>query len=99
MKARERDPDNTTVEGWSRWFVGYEAPAGWKIINITRLGRSDTSFVATSHQMRSSTLPQGEIADRFETWIDRSGDEAGSFTRTKVFLRPVEVELEQIPPF
>ena len=85
MKARERDPDNTTVEGWSRWFVGYEAPAGWKIINITRLGRSDTSFVATSHQMRSSTLPQGEIADRFETWIDRSGDEAGASPAQRFF--------------
>lgn len=99
MKARERDPDNTTAEGWSEWRVAYEAPAGWQIRSVNRLGRSDASFTATSHQLRTSTLPQGEIADRFETWVDRSGDEAGSFTRTQVFLRPVEVVLEEIPPF
>jgi hypothetical protein len=99
MKARERDPDNTTVEGWSQWKVAYPAPAGWQIRSVNRLGRSDASFTATSHQLRTSTLPQGEIADRFETWVDRSGDEAGSFTRTQVFLRPVDVVLEEIPPF
>lgn len=99
MRAHERRPDHTTVRGWSPWKVAYEAPAGWRIRSVGRLGRASTSFTATTHSKSTLRLPQGEIADRFEAWVDRRGDDAGVFTRTTVYLRPVEVVLEQERPF
>jgi hypothetical protein len=45
MKARERDPDHTTAEGWSDWKIAYEAPDGWRIASVNRLGRSDASLL------------------------------------------------------
>jgi hypothetical protein len=35
MDAMEREPDRTTVDGWSDWQEIYYAPQGWKISSAT----------------------------------------------------------------
>lgn len=98
MKAREDQPDNTTVEGWSDWKVAYKAEAGWNIKSVSPIGTATTSFKVSNHNLQRPTLPQGEVAVRFEANVDRDGDDAGVFTDVRAFFAPVNIELEEASP-
>lgn len=98
MRAREERSDWTTVDSWSDWQIAYQAPAGWAIKSVTPLGQSERAGNITDHRVRSESLSQGEVVNRFDVFGDREGDEAGSHTRVKVYFNPVEVALEEVLP-
>jgi hypothetical protein len=102
MEAREVIPDHTEVQGWSDWGVAYTAPAGWKITEVRPFARSISQAKVTNGQSDEQPLtltrPAGEVADRFEVWVDRNGDEAGSWSRVIAHWRPLEVTIEEVKP-
>lgn len=100
--AREREPDNTTVEGWSDWSSVYQAQPYIRIIYFSPSTTSVQDAVVTTHGDSQGKLyydrPSGEVVTRFVTWIDRDGDEAGSYTRVYVCWRPITITVERFLP-
>src|SRR5262249_473087 len=78
MYAHERDPDHTTVEGWSNWQSLYAVPQGWKIISVRPTAASEVNAQLTGHETPDYGTPAGEVVQNFHVWGDRDGDEAGS---------------------
>lgn len=102
MHAREVASDNTEVDGWTSWTAAYSAPTGWKIVEVRPGAPSIFSMGVTSNQTDSTPIvasrPTGEVVDRFEIWVDRDGDDAGSYSRMITHWRPLEITIEQVEP-
>jgi hypothetical protein len=99
MYAQQIHPeDNTAVEGWDVWRIAYQAPPGYRIVSVT----PNTSFSCVRTKVSvpetAFNLPAGEIASRFQVWIDRSGDEAGTWSKVSVEWRELQVVIEQTRP-
>ncbi|MGC3992728.1 MAG: hypothetical protein QM779_01125 [Propionicimonas sp.] len=98
LHARERDPDHTEVNGTSDWAAAYLAPANWRIVSVSPTGASTATAVATSHDVLKLSRPGGEVVDLFDVWVDRDGDEAGSYTSVEAHWRRVDIVLQQVAP-
>lgn len=98
MFARERDPDHTQVSGTSGWSTAYTPPSNWRVVSVNPTTASVATAVATSHDVLTLDRPGGEIVDRFEVYVDRDGDEAGSYTSVIVHWRHVDIVIEQLAP-
>lgn len=98
MRARESKGDHTMVEGWSRWSRAYSAPSGWRIVSFRPNAGSSHRANVTVHGQQTYSRPAGEVVNRFHVWVDRNGDEAGTWTRMEVEWRPIEVIIEQTIP-
>lgn len=98
MKANEIEEDYTTVEGWTNWTPVYSAPIGWRIIAYRPNANAEHTTRVTSQGEQIYSRPGGEIVNRFHVWVDRDGDEAGSWTHVDVDWRTLEVTLEQTVP-
>jgi hypothetical protein len=97
MRAREREPDHTEVEG-SSWARAYTAPQGWWIVAVHPNVASTHTAVVTGSGRLTFSRPAGEVVDHFEVWVDRGGDEAGTWTRVTVHWRPLNVTIEELRP-
>lgn len=102
MRAHEDEPDHTEVSGSSGWDSVYTPPAGWKIVEVRPSKASAVETKVTSNQSDNIPLklnrPSGEVVDYFQVWVDREGDEAGSWSRISVNWRPIEVTIEELTP-
>ncbi|KAB8140364.1 hypothetical protein F8S13_24355 [Chloroflexia bacterium SDU3-3] len=102
MHAREDEPDHTEVNGSSAWDAVYTAPTGWKIVEVRPSAASTVNTKVTSNQSDERQLtfnrPSGEVVEQFQVWVDREGDEAGSWSRLSVNWRPIEVTIEELTP-
>lgn len=98
MYAREREPDHTTVNGASAWSTAYEAPQGWQIDSVIPKVNSVNTSSVTTHGRTRYDRPGGEIVEYFEVWVDRSGDEAGTYTSVTAHWRTLTVTLRETTP-
>ena len=98
MYAREPGGDNTAVDGWSAWSRAYTAPQGWRIVEVRPSNNSYLTAQVTVHDRLTYSRPAGEIVDFFEAWVDREGDEAGTWTRVIAHWRPLEITREEVVP-
>lgn len=98
MYAREREPDHTKVEGTSPWSNAYTAPAGWRIVSANPTSPSTDRRAVTSHGVIKLDRPAGEVVEYFEVWVDRDGDEAGTYSRVTAHWRRVDIVIEQTTP-
>lgn len=98
LKAHEPRPDYTTSEGWSSWVRFYTAPNNWKITSVRPNANAYQSANITNHGQHDYPRPAGEVVSLFRVWGDRSGDEAGSYTRVEAHWRELLIELEEISP-
>jgi hypothetical protein len=98
MVAQEYN-DKSRAEGWSEWTTAYTAPAGWKIVRATPLGQA--KYVHSYRKVNTDLVPMldAQAVHSFMLFLDKEGDELGSFTRVEVEFNPVVVELEMIPIF
>lgn len=98
MHARESVPDHTEVEGWSPWARHYDAPAGWRIVDVQPRAASEHHAQVTEHGALTYTRPSGEVVNRFEAFVDRDGDEAGTWTSVITHWNPLQITIEEIAP-
>jgi hypothetical protein len=88
MHAKEREPDNTEVEGsQDRRLYTHTAP-----IRIVSSTFTDASYTDTDHE--DDTLFQGTttLVNRFIVTGDTSGPEAGDLTGVRVQWNPITLE-------
>lgn len=97
MHAREDGGDHTTVSGTTRQVL-YTADDGYKILSVNPSGDTSIDRDITSHGMHRIARPGGEAANEVRVWVDRSGDEAGSYTRVEVEWKTVTILTEQTHP-
>lgn len=99
MWAREKEPDNTTVEGDSGWKPLYSAPANYRIVDIRPTEPTcQESRIRTHGWHDYDRLPGAGVASKISVWIDGDGDEAGKRTRARVDFKSAEVHLEELAP-
>lgn len=97
MKARERNPDHTSVEGWSPEKLLYVLPAGYRIVSFSPKLESSRTFAVTDHSAPKVVTEGNTVAD-FQHWVDRNGDEAGTYTRVRADWHNLTVNLEELRP-
>ena len=88
----------TQASGTSGWSTAYTPPANWRVVSVNPTTASVATAVATSHDVLTLDRPGGEVVDRFEVYVDRDGDEAGSYTSVIVHWRRVDIVIEQAAP-
>lgn len=98
MYAREDKPDHTMVEGTSPWARAYTAPEGWTIVSFRPSAPSRHTGGVTEHGEQQYPRPAGEAIDHFSAYVDRDGDEAGTWTHVIAYWRIIEVTIEQTAP-
>ena len=98
MFAREDKPDHTMVEGTSPSARVYTAPEGWTIVSFRPSAPSRQTGGVTEHGEQQFPRPGGEVIDHFSAFVDRNGDEAGTWTHVIAYWRIVEVTIEQTAP-
>jgi hypothetical protein len=98
MFAREDDPDHTRVEGTSPSARVYSAPAGWRIVSFRPNASARHTGRVTSHGEQQYSRPAGEVIDHFSAFVDRNGDEAGSWTHVIAHWRILEITIEESAP-
>lgn len=103
MRAREWDVnqnraygDKTEADGRSAWRTVYTAPSGSRIKRLLGTTRyAAEHFVAKDEPSLSGTHP----VHHYILYGDQGGADSGSYTGVKVFLQPIQVELESISPW
>ncbi len=100
MLAEELKPDHTMVEGWSGWKTAYQAPFGYRIVDVTPYMAScdDTKTIVTGEYPIKYGHLAGEVVSRFEVWVDHGGDEAGTWSRVLVQWQPLDITIEEAKP-
>ncbi|MCC7205914.1 MAG: hypothetical protein IT323_01320 [Anaerolineae bacterium] len=98
MYAREDRPDHTMVEGTSAWERVYTAPVGWTIVGYRPSASAQQSARVTEHGELQYPRPAGEAIDHFSAFVDRDGDEAGTWTHLIAHWRIIEVTIEETAP-
>lgn len=98
MFAREVDPDHTMVEGTSPTARVYTAPAGWTVVSFRPSAPSRQTGSVTEHGEQVYDRPAGEVIDHFSAFVDRNGDEAGTWTHVIAHWRIIEVTIDEIAP-
>lgn len=98
MFAREDDPDHTMVEGTSPSARVYTAPSGWTIVGFRPNAEARHFARVTEHGEQQFSRPAGEVIDHFSAFVDRGGDEAGTWTHVIAHWRIIEVTIEETEP-
>jgi hypothetical protein len=99
MYALELTGDNTEVQGLSEWVPLYEAPRGWKIIDVTPSSASEVGPISiTSEGVHDLERPGGEVVVRFTVQVDHDGNEAGDWTRVTAVWNKLNIEIEETQP-
>ncbi len=96
--AKEERKDWTEVNGESAWTSAYEAPAGWKIVDVRPRSSSEYRANITGHGKQVYNRPAGEVVSEFEVYGDRDGDEAGTWSRVDIHWRVLAVSLQETEP-
>ncbi|HNY30889.1 MAG TPA: hypothetical protein PKO15_08375 [Fibrobacteria bacterium] len=97
MKAYELKPDHTAVEGWSPEALLYQIPQGYRIVSFSPNQESSREFLVTDHNNADVATESSTVAN-FHHWVDRNGDEAGSYTRVRADWHRLTVKLEELRP-
>lgn len=97
MKAYERQPDHTAVEGWSKEMLLYPAPHGYRILSFSPRKESVREFAVTDHK-EADLATEGNTVANFHHWVDRDGVEAGTYTRMRADWHKINVKLEELRP-
>jgi hypothetical protein len=98
MRGREREPDWTTVDGWSGSFQVYAAPAGWRVKSISRSG-SDFRSCYFEENRSWQEFSGGNVVQKYKVYGFGFGGNphtAGSWSQVWVYFNPITVVLEEI---